>query len=299
MINLEKYSLSSEDLATIEELLAKTGRNVSLQDLYQLMDEVWYDFGCDPNHYDEEKYNAFYRHPVWLLNGIFIEQHEESLSHRLVIAGTIGEKKSAKVLDFGGGFGTLARMIATANPDCSVDIWDPFPPQHGIEACAAYASIRFVSSPLDDSYDALVCTDVLEHVHDPLALLATMVQKVRVGGVLIIYNCFYRVIQCHLPSTFHLIHTFDEFCQLLGLRVEGKTKDDHATIYVKEADVVPDWKLIRRREKASILSHRINLWQKDHPESGPLRHKLAVIQADPLYYPDKILRRLIQVFTGP
>jgi len=298
MINLDEYSLSGEDLATIEELLAKTGRNITLQQLYRLMDEVWLACGCDPGRYDEEKYNAFYRHPVWLLNGIFIEQHEESLGHRSVIAQTILERGSKKVLDFGGGFGTLARMIAKANPECSVDIWDPFPPRHGIEACAAYPGIQFVSSPRDDAYDALVCTDVLEHVHDPLALLATMVQKVRVGGVLIIYNCFYGMIQCHLPCTFHLIQTFDEFCRLLGLRVDGKTGDDHATIYTKEVEMVPDWRLIRRREKESILSHRINLWKKDHPEAGPLRHKWAVVQADPLYYPGKIWRRLTDTLVG-
>lgn len=292
MIDLEKYSLSAEDLLTIEELLAKTGRNITLHELYQLMDEVWLACGCDPSQYDDEKYTAFYRHPIWLLNGIFIEQHEESLEHRSVIAETIRDKGSASVLDFGGGFGTLARMIAAALPACKVDIWDPFPPQHGIQACKVFPGIQFVSSPHDNAYDALVCTDVLEHVHDPLNLLADMVRKVRVGGVLIIYNCFYRVIQCHLPCTFHLEHTFDEFCGLLGLGVEGKTKDGHATIYIKQADIKPDWVIIRKREKASMLSHHINLWRKDHPEAGFLRQKWAVFQANPLYYPEKILNRL-------
>jgi SAM-dependent methyltransferase len=297
MINLERYSLSGRDLATIEELLSKTGRNIGLQDLYRLMDEVWLACGCDANYYDEAKYNSFYRHPIWLLNGIFIEQHGESLDHRSAIAEAIRAKESAKVLDFGGGFGTLARMIATAHPECIVDIWDPFPPQHGIEACAAYPGISFVSSPRDNAYDALVCTDVLEHVHDPLALLADMVRKVKVGGVLIIYNCFYRVIQCHLPCTFHLLYTFDEFCLLIGLRVEAKTSDNHATIYIKEAEIEPDWHLIRKLEKASILSHHINMWAREHPEAGYLRHKLAVFQADPLYYPAKVLQRLLKAIV--
>jgi SAM-dependent methyltransferase len=142
-------------------------------------------------------------------------------------------------------------------------------PQHGIEACAAYPGISFVSSPRDNAYDALVCTDVLEHVHDSLVLLADMVRKVRVGGVLIIYNCFYRVIQYHLPFTLHLLYKFDEFCQLLGLRVEAKTSDEHAKNYCKETEVEPDWRLIRKLEKASILSHHINPWTKEHLEAGP------------------------------
>lgn len=298
MINLDKYSLSPEDLHTIEELLAKTGHHLTLQDLYRLMDEVWAACGCDPNRYDEAKYNAFYRHPIWLLNGIFIEQHEESLGHRSVIAETIREKKSVRVLDFGGGFGTLARMIATSNPNCSVDIWDPFPPQHGIHACAAFPNIKFVSLPQENTYDALVCTDVLEHVHDPLNLLADMVKKVRVGGVLIIYNCFYRVIQCHLPCTFHLLNSFDEFCQLLGLEVEGKTKDDHATIYTKAVELEPNWYLIRKREKDSKLSHQVNLWKKAHPGAGPLMQKWAVVQADPFYYSQKVWSQFIHSLSG-
>lgn len=125
-----------------------------------------------------------------------------------------------------------------------------------------------------------------------------MVRKVRVEGVLIIYNCFYRVIQCHLPSTFHLLYSFDEFCQLLGLRVEGKTMDDHATVYTKEVDLNPDWHLIRKREKASKLSHHINLWKKAHPGAGPLRQKWAVVQADPLYYSQKVWLKLIHSLSG-
>jgi SAM-dependent methyltransferase len=298
MIHLERYSLSAQDLATLEGLLAKPGPKISLHELYRLMDEVWLECGCDPNHYDEEKYNAFYRHPIWLLNGIFIEQHPESLGHRAAIADAIRDKGAVRVLDFGGGFGTLARMIATVNPECRVDIWDPFPPRHGIKSCAAYPGIQFVSEPQDHAYDALVCTDVLEHVHDPLALLATMARKVRVGGVLIIYNCFYRVIQCHLPCTFHLLRTFDEFCRLLGLVVEGKTRDGHATIYIKAVDATPDWRLLRKLEKASMLSHQIDLWKRDHPGAGPLRHKWAVFKADPFYYPARIWQRLIHLLSS-
>jgi 2-polyprenyl-6-hydroxyphenyl methylase/3-demethylubiquinone-9 3-methyltransferase len=115
---------------------------------------------------------------------------------------------AASVLDFGGGFGTLARMVADSNPTCFVDIWDPFPLRHGMEVCRPYPNIRFVSSPPDNSYDALVCTDVVGHVHDPLSLLSKMVNKVRLGGTLVIYNCFFRVIQCHLPNTFHFRYTF-------------------------------------------------------------------------------------------
>jgi len=246
MISLENYLLSIDERAALESLLARTGKNMSLQDLYRIMYEVWMSCGCDANHYNERKYAEFYGHPVWLLNGIFVEQHGESRGHRVAIAEALRLTASKTILDFGGGFGTLARLITELMPESRIDIWDPFPPRHGIEVCKSNPNIQFISSPQDESYDALTCTDVLEHVHDPLVLLADMVAKVRLGGTLVIYNCFYPLIQCHLPCTFHFIRTFDEFCSMLGLDVVGKTSDDHATVYKKVFSVVPDWAALRK-----------------------------------------------------
>jgi hypothetical protein len=292
MINLDHYSLSEQERETIQALLTKTGNEPRLEDLYRMMDEVWQACGCDSSKYDEQRYATFYRHPIWLLNGIFIEQHEESLGHRRAIADAVHQRKASRVLDFGGGFGTLARMIAGSDPNCRVDIWDPFPPTHGIKACEPYANIRFVSSPEEDTYDALVCTDVLEHVHDPLTLLADIIRKVQKGGTLVIYNCFYGMIQCHLPCTFHFLYTFDDFCELMGLRVLGKTTDDHATIYSKVSAISPDWPLIRSREKSSKLSYAMNQWAKANPNAGSLRYKLALMRADPFYYLSKLTGKI-------
>jgi 2-polyprenyl-3-methyl-5-hydroxy-6-metoxy-1,4-benzoquinol methylase len=45
--------------------------------------------------------------------------------------------------------------------------------------CKSIPNIQFICSPQAESYDALTCTDVLEHVHDPLLLLADMIAKVK------------------------------------------------------------------------------------------------------------------------
>ncbi len=298
MISLDNYLLSIDERKALESMLAQAGQDMSLQDLYRLMDEVWESYGCDASHYDAKKYAQFYGHPVWLLNGIFVEQHLESRGHRVAIAEALRLSGSETILDFGGGFGTLARLITALMPQAKVDIWDPFPPLHGIEVCKSNPNIQFISSPQDESYDALTCTDVLEHVHDPLVLLADMVAKVRLGGTLVIYNCFYPLIQCHLPSTFHLIKTFDQFCSMMGLVVVGKTSDDHATIYRKVSSVSPDWHAVRRLEAQSRLSYRMDCWQKANANAGPFRYKLELLRAAPLYYPRKGLSRLIDAWRG-
>ena len=298
MISLDNYLLSIDEREALESLLAQTGQEMSLKDLYRIMDEIWVSYGCDASRYDEKRYAQFYSHPVWLLNGIFVEQHLESRGHRIAIAEAVRLSGSETILDFGGGFGTLARLITELMPDSRVDIWDPFPPRHGIEVCKSNPNIHFISSPKDESYDALTCTDVLEHVHDPLALLADMVAKVRLGGTLVIYNCFYPLIQCHLPCTFHLIRTFDEFCSMLGLDVTGKTSDDHATIYKKVASAAPDWRAIRKFEAQSKLSYRMDCWRKANVDASLLRYKLELIHYSPLYYPRKALTKLTNGLRG-
>jgi SAM-dependent methyltransferase len=190
------------------------------------------------------------------------------------------------VLDFGGGFGTLARCIAKRSPGVRVDIHEPFPPRHGIESCRPYQNISFVSNLPANSYDALVCTDVLEHVHDPLALLATMIGAVRINGILVIANCFYPVIACHLPCTFHFRHSFDRFCEALGLEQEGASPGGHGVIYTRKKDVEPNWPKLRRMEKRSQRAFPLREWSNRHLHPWGRRFNLAITQ--PGYYGRKI-----------
>ncbi|MGB1702268.1 MAG: hypothetical protein ACPHFR_04035, partial [Cycloclasticus sp.] len=74
---------------------------------------------------------------------------------------------------------------------------------------------------------------VLEHVDDPLKDFACMINKVKTGGYLIVANCFYPVIKCHLPQNFHFRFTFNIFARLMGLRIKGGLKGSHATIFQK------------------------------------------------------------------
>jgi SAM-dependent methyltransferase len=135
------------------------------------------------------------------------------------------------------------------------------------------------------SADVLVSTDVLEHVPDPLHLLAKMVDAVKPGGHLLIANCFYPVILCHLPCTFHLRYSFDTFCQALGLEVLGPCEGSHATIYRRTSVVVPDWPRLRLMERRSQRQFPWREWKTKQTNSWRRRARLAL--TEPMHYPRK------------
>lgn len=290
MIRLDEYDLPVSDRVVLEALLGRTGASPSLEGMWEVMDRAWRECGCSNEDYDAASYAAFYRHPVWLLNGMFIEQDALSLQHRQAIAGHVARLAPGLIVDFGGGFGSLARMIAGQAPAARIEICDPFPPQPGVTLCRPFAKITFVEQLVVDRYDVLVSTDVLEHLHDPLTTLAEMVSSVRLGGHLLIANHFFPVIQCHIPSAFHLRYSFDWFCEQFGLRVLGPCVGSHATVYQRVTRVAPDWPAVRRQERRSRVLFPVREWREAHVRWWEERLVKAVTH--PLYYPRKAWRRV-------
>ncbi|OEZ33325.1 hypothetical protein AS144_05145 [Francisella endosymbiont of Amblyomma maculatum] len=72
----------------------------------------------------------------------------------------------------------------------------------------------------------------------------------KTDGYLVIANCFYPVIKCHLPQIFYLKYTLNQFAKMLGLKVIGLLEDSHATIYKKIVDVNPNLQRIKLYRKA-------------------------------------------------
>lgn len=274
----------------MEQMLAEVGSNPSLEQIWQLMDQAWETCGCDNRQPDQERYVRFYSHPVWLLNGMFIEQHAVSMGHRRAITHAVAALSPQQVVDFGGGFGTLARLLASALPSAEIHICEPYPPRHGIESCRPYHNIHFVSQPSQQVYDVLVSTDVLEHVPDPLALLWTMINSVKRDGHLVIANCFFPVIQCHLPCTFHLRYSFDSFCRELGLEVLGPCAGSHATIYRRLQVLEPNWPHVRALERRSQQLFRWREWRAH--KLKPWSHRAWLLATRPLHYPRRLLAAL-------
>ena len=287
MIDLNQYSLTPAERSAIEQQLAQVGADPSLEQLWVLMDQAWERCGCNIRSPDPDRLSTFYSDPVWLLNGIFVEQHGVSMGHRQAITAAVSALAPERVLDFGGGFGTLSRLLAAALPQAEIAICEPYPPRHGIESCQHFANIFFVPELKRQSVDVLVSTDVLEHVPDPLTLLAAMVDAVRPGGHLLVANCFFPVIACHLPCTFHLRYSFDAFCQALGLDVLGPCEGSHATIYRRAQVLQPDWPRLRAMEKRSQRSFSWHEWRSRH--ITPLRYRAQLALSRPLHYPRKLL----------
>ena len=179
------------------------------------MDEVWSLFDCDPLVLDD-RITSFYSHPVWLLNGLFIEQDPESLFTRETFAFWVKDKSPTRIADFGGGFGSLGRYIGIALPHCSVEIVEPFPHPAAIALAERTSNVRYVSE-LSGEYDLLIATDVFEHVADPIALALSTASKLRRGGYFLIANCFYPVIYCHLPQLFHFSIGWHQVMSAMGL----------------------------------------------------------------------------------
>ena len=90
------------------------------------MDDPWYELGCDPFNPDH-RFSSFYNHPVWLLNGLFVDQDKESIEHRQRFSDWAVTHEPIRVADYGGGFGTLARILGSALPSAQIEVVEPHP----------------------------------------------------------------------------------------------------------------------------------------------------------------------------
>ena len=251
-INLLDKNLTPIEKEEIEKLLKREDKNIpnDLEQMWHLIDLVWDDHKCDNKNLNWDSIGKFYSHPVWLLNGLFIEQHEVSMGHRHAISDWIVENDFKNVVDYGGGFGTLARLVADKDQKIQMNIYEPHPSKFGIKRAAEFENINIIDK-LESNYDCLMSTDVLEHVLDPLNDFAEMIQSVKVGGYLVVANCFLPVIKCHLPQDFHFRYSFNQFAKMMGLEVVGILEGSHATIFKKVKEVESNWFKIRFYEKLS------------------------------------------------
>jgi len=226
--------------AELNAALARApGIRPPLDELWQLMDDAWDELGLDNRRPDPELLGRFYRHPVWTLNGLYTEQDAESIRHRHAVAdwlATSAGGKDLRVLDVGGGFGMLARLISARG--MPVHVLEPYPTELGKARLARLANARYVTDP-EGAYDALVAMDVLEHVPDPAATLVAMVGWVRPQGSLVFQNHFAPCIKCHLPGNFHLNESFGQLARLCGLSPMGRVEGSYAFAWRKSHERQP------------------------------------------------------------
>lgn len=260
-VSIWGISLSRDWLsdAQAEYLVGVPHERPPVEWIWSQMNQVWHGLRLDNTlPLAAQPIAAFYAHPVWLLNGLFTATDPDSVRHRTAIAQRLGAGRHTRVADFGGGFGELARRILDQSPSTAVDIIEPFPSAASRALLAAYEGAQFVDD-LNGSYDAVVAQDVLEHVEDPIGLAIRLAQATRPGGVLIFANCFYPVIECHLPATFYLRRTFSYVMAGLGLVDRGPVEGaEHAHVFVRGTALNID-RCYRRNATARAVGPILNL----------------------------------------
>ena len=83
MIKIEHY-YKNEVPIEISSMLSLISPSPRLEEIWALMDLAWAATKADLA--DSQSLDTFYSHPVWTLNGIFTETHEESIYNRKVFA---------------------------------------------------------------------------------------------------------------------------------------------------------------------------------------------------------------------
>ncbi|MCF7980022.1 MAG: class I SAM-dependent methyltransferase [Chromatiaceae bacterium] len=267
-----KHWLAADDLALITPdaqrwlagIFERFGGYPNLEALWAVMDEPWRELNCDPEVMDA-RIGTFYAHPVWLLNGLFIEQHAQSLDNRRGFTDWVAAQSPRRVADYGGGFGGLARMIGAACPTAEVEVIEPHPHPLAIERARRSPNVRYRPA-LDGEYDILIATDVFEHVPDPLELAADTAAALKPGGHYLIANCFQPVILCHLPQTFHFRHSWDRALQALGLEPTEAVVYGRAFMRRGDLDI----------KAARDIEHRSRrLWPLTRPLPGRIARPLT------------------------
>lgn len=232
-MDLDRYLHDFGDISKLDRKL-----------LLDEMDKVWDELNLDNKlnlSEQQEKVGKFYGHRVWVLNGLFSELDPISLGHRIAIADYIASvtTKPARIADYGGGSGVLAKLISQRVAEAVIDIVEPYPFEYFVNKTVGVRGVGYVPK-LDKGYSALIAQDVLEHVDDPIGLAVNLIESVAPKGYLIFANCFYPDIKCHLPATFYLRHLFKYVIKHAGLkylcRVPGA---EHALVFQKVAPV--DW----------------------------------------------------------
>lgn len=233
-------------------------KSPNIYDIWRIGDKVWDDMGLNNKEYNLDQLGKYYSHPLFFLVGLFIETNQETMNNRKSIAGFFKNKKDLKILDYGGGFGTLAKEIAKITPSSKIDIYEPYASKYAYENIQNFKNIKIVNNLEEDYYNTLVNTDVLEHVENPIELIAIYNKCLKKGGMLISHWNFTPCNKCHLPKHFHLRYTFNRIVPLIGFSKEITNKI-HGHYFKKIRNVnVEDLNKAYRKEYFSKIVFPLN-----------------------------------------
>jgi SAM-dependent methyltransferase len=148
------------------------------------------------------------------------------------IARRIAREQTGPVLDWGTGFGQVAKLLADEGADVTPFEYRPDLPR-GIRPLERYPELAAHSSPdpvalpfKDASFDAVLSCGVLEHVQDPDGSLNEIRRVLRPGGTFYLYN---------LPN--RCAYT-ERVAKRLGLYYHGRLPDDRVYTLVSARELL-------------------------------------------------------------
>lgn len=127
-----------------------------------------------------------------------------------------------KVIDYGAGTGYIGVPLAMAGYD--VTCFDCGYAKYVLESRKKkwnldfeLADVWYDPLPRDESVDAIVCYEVLEHVYDPLSLVAKFNRALKHGGLLYLTWSFGRGgVSQHLEANYQYHGKLQEYIEPLG-----------------------------------------------------------------------------------
>lgn len=229
---------------------------INIKRLWQILDIGW-------DELQEKKQNTldfpdflheYYQHPVWLINAAFSESDPNTIHDRMAAVRLIHHVQPRKILDFGGGIGTVARLCSMHIPQSEmIDLVDITEFRYLVtQYLLDFPKIRVLEKP-DPYYDAVICTEVLEHLIDPITTVVEINRLLRQGGAFAASWSFFPGIKCHLPQNFHLQRLMIWIVRSLGFGFYGfERRGSVIYAFVKHSEVTPQ--MIRQARWLEFMS---------------------------------------------
>jgi SAM-dependent methyltransferase len=216
---------------------------IALPRVWEILDAGWDEClkGSGNDTARGEFLKAYYEHPVWLVNGAFSEADPGTIADRLAAVRLVAHVNPERVLDYGGGIGTVSRLCAqTVDGVKKVHLIDISRySETAREHLREFPKVEVVSEA-QPPYDAVIATEVFEHVPDPIATVAEINALLRIGGALAASWSFVPEIKCHLPENFHFNRVMLWIVRALGFGFYGfERRGSCAYGFVKHSDLTP------------------------------------------------------------
>ncbi|HVR48004.1 MAG TPA: class I SAM-dependent methyltransferase [Candidatus Binatia bacterium] len=121
----------------------------------------------------------------------YVRYHPGARHRRRLILRAVGRSPYASVLDVGCGDGTLLRQVRRARPDVAVWAGADLSASQVERNKSRLADVDFYAldiqkAALERTFDLVLCSEVIEHLDDPVAAIRHLASMLNPGGRLVL-----------------------------------------------------------------------------------------------------------------